>query len=296
MFLVSGPDIVVESCVAGVIGSFPTANCRSLEELDDWMDDITTRIDAARVAAERPTAPWAANLVTHSTNERLSDHLSLISKYKPPIVITALGSPRPAIASVRAYGGLIIADVPSVPLARKAVAAGVDGLACICAGAGGHTGHLSPFAFISAVREFFDGLLIVGGGISDGGGIAGAIAAGADLVYMGTRFLSSHESRAPVDYKRMVVECSTEDLIVSSALTGAAASWLKPSLKRQGVDLSGAAKPDFSGRSRWRDIWSAGQGLHKVMSFETVAAIVDDLEGEFGTALRRFECGMSASR
>src|SRR5579871_747367 len=197
MFLVSGPDLVVAACKAGVIGAFPTPNCRTTAALDEWMRDITERLAAARAAdPTTPLAPWAVNLITHSTNTRLADDLKLIATYKPPMVITALGSPKPAIDIVQGYGGVVIADVINLTLARKAVAVGADGIACVAAGAGGHTGALSPFAFLSAVREFFDGLVILGGGIGDGAGIAGAIVAGADLVYMGTSFIATEESIA----------------------------------------------------------------------------------------------------
>ncbi|MEQ1493598.1 MAG: nitronate monooxygenase, partial [Terricaulis sp.] len=229
MFLVSGPDLVVSACKAGIAGAFPTPNTRTSEELDAWMGEITGKLGP-------DDAPWVANLITHSTNARLADDLRLVAEYKPPVVITALGSPKPVMETVKAYGGLVFADVVNLKLARKAAEAGVDGMACISAGAGGHTGHLSAFAFISAVREFFDGYITVGGGIADGAGIAGAIAAGADFVYMGTRFLPTTESLAQQEYKNMVVECNADDLVVSAAITGTPASWLKPSLVAAGRD------------------------------------------------------------
>ncbi|MBL8337906.1 MAG: nitronate monooxygenase, partial [Rhodoferax sp.] len=237
MFLISGPALVLAACKAGIIGAFPTPNARPIEQLDRWMHEITEGL--ARARDEQPAAtigPWCANLVTHSSNTRLAEDLALVARYKPPIVVTALGSPKPAIEVVHSYGGLVFADVIGIALARKAVAAGADGLACVSAGAGGHTGFLSPFAFVSAVREFFDGQVIVGGGISDGWGIAGALAAGADFVYMGTRFIPTVESMAPEAYKQMVVDSSVDDLIVSSGITGTPASWLKPSLVANGLD------------------------------------------------------------
>jgi nitronate monooxygenase len=211
-------------------------------------------------------------------------------------VITALGSPKPAMQVVHGYGGLVFADVVNINLARKAAAAGVDGLACISAGAGGHTGHLNPFAFISAVREFFDGWIVVGGGISDGAGIAGAIAAGADFVYMGTRFLPSLESRAVQQYKQMVVDCGPDDVIVSAAITGTPASWLAPSLQACGMDpraLDGAVTRNYDTRGgdaykRWRDLWACGQGLQVIRAIEPVAAIVQRLEEEYVRASARF--------
>ena len=203
--------------------------------------------------------------------------------------------------TVKGYGGLVFADVVNMALAKKAADAGVDGLACISAGAGGHTGHLSPFAFVSAVREFFDGWLTIGGGIADGAGVAGAIAAGADMVYMGTRFLAAAESRAQDTYKQMIVDSGPDDLIVSSAITGTPASWLKPSLRAAGMDpdaLGGPITRDYSGdaaHKRWRDIWAAGQGLQKINAVEPTAAVVDRLEAEYRAAAARF-AGLNAPR
>lgn len=285
MFLISGPELVIAACRAGIVGAFPTTNARSVEELDAWMADI---------AASVGDAPWAANLITHSTNQRLPQDLELVAKYRPPLVITALGSPRPAIDLVHSYGGLVVADVVSLALARKAVGAGADGLACVSAGAGGHTGFISPFAFISAVRELTDGLVIVGGGIADGHGVAGAVAAGADLVYMGTRFIATVESRAVEDYKRMVVDANVDDLLVSASITGTPASWLKPSLRRAGLDPDRMPeKPERNydssqaGAKRWKDVWSAGQGVGAVRSIEPVGAVVDRLAREFASAVTR---------
>lgn len=288
MFLASGPELVIAACAAGIVGSFPTANCRTEEDLRAWMEAIVGGLEAASRNSDVVVAPWAANLVTHSTNLRLAGHLDLVAQYKPPIVVTALGSPRPVVDTVHRYGGQVIADVPNIELARKAVEAGADGLACIASGAGGHTGHLSPFAFISGVRAFFDGLLVVGGSIADGAGVAGAIAAGADLVYIGTRFLASNESRASTGHKQMIVDCSQSDLIVTSSVTGAPATWLRPSLTASGAEIEAATKPDFSGRSRWRDIWSAGQGLQLIHSIEPVSKIVDDLAIGYLAAASRF--------
>lgn len=286
MFLVSGPELVIAACKAGIAGAFPTPNTRTSAELDAWMGQITS-------ALAPNDGPWVANLITHSTNARLADDLRLVAEYKPPIVITALGSPKPVMETVKAYGGLVFADVVNLKLARKAAEAGVDGMACISAGAGGHTGHLSAFAFISAVREFFNGYITVGGGIADGAGIAGAIAAGADFVYMGTRFLPTTESLAQAEYKQMLVDCNADDLVVSAAITGTAASWLKPSLAAAGRDpdnLGGPAARDYSGDSnkRWRDIWAAGQGVGRTRAIESVSDVVNDLEREYRAAVQRF--------
>jgi nitronate monooxygenase len=286
MFLVSGPEMVIAACRAGTVGAFPAPNCRTAAELDSWM----TRIAAGVGSAGVDNAVWAANLVTHSSNPRLADDLALVAKHKPPVVITALGSPRPAIEVVHGYGGIVMADVTTVALGKKAAAAGADGLVCVSAGAGGHTGALSPFAFISALREFFPGYVCVGGGIADGAAVAGAIAAGADLVYMGTRFIAAAESMASPDYKALLVASGLDDLIVSSAVTGTAASWLKPSLLAAGYDLAGApVARDYGGdvQKKWRDVWSAGQGLHAVKAVEPVAVIVDTLQREYDAAATR---------
>lgn len=295
MFLVSGPEMVKAACRAGIIGALPAANARPIEVLDAWMRDITEALQGAvDVGAPVPT-PWAMNLMTHSSNKRLSDELALVERYRPPVVITALGSPRPAIELVHGYGGVVIGDVVNLTLARKAVEAGVDGLACICAGAGGHTGSLSPFAFVRAVREFFDGLLVLGGGIADGYGVAGAVAAGADLVYMGTRFIASTQSMAPAAYKQMLVDCQLDDLIVSASVTGTPASWLRPSLRAAGLDLDDMPPPpqrNYDGNRsltarRWVDTWSAGQGLGAIRRQAPVGDIVDELEAGYRNAMRR---------
>ena len=296
MFLISGPELVLAACRAGIIGAFPTPNARPIEMLDDWMKQITEGL--ARARDEQPAAtigPWCANLVTHSSNTRLPEDLAMVAKYKPPIVVTALGSPKPAIDIVHSYGGLVFADVIGLGLAKKAVAAGADGLACVSAGAGGHTGSLNPFAFVSAVRDFFDGYVIVGGGISDGWGVAGAMASGADYVYMGTRFIPVAESMAPAAYKQMVVDGTIDDLIVSAGITGTAASWLKPSLRALGIDpdnMPAAPERQYDSSKpvtarKWVDVWAAGQGLGTIRAVEPVAVVVAKLEQEYAQARAR---------
>ena len=296
MFLISGPDLVLAACKSGIVGSFPTPNARPIDQLDVWMKQITEGLAQARDKLPGQTiGPWCANLVTHSSNTRLAEDLELVAKYKPPIVVTALGSPKPAIEVVHAYGGLVFADVITISLAKKAVAAGADGLACVSAGAGGHTGFLSPFAFVSAVREFFEGYVVVGGGISDGAGVAGAVACGADFVYMGTRFIPTTESMAPDAYKDMVVASTVDDLIVSTGVTGTAASWLKPSLRANGLDPDNM--PDAPGRrydsnqsfagKKWMDVWAAGQGLGSIKAVEPTSVVVDRLVAEYTQAIRR---------
>lgn len=287
MFRISGPELVIAACKAGIAGAFPTTNARTLDELDQWMTTITEGI-------REQDGPWITNLITHSSRTRLADELKLVAEYKPPIVITALGSPKPVMDTVKSYGGLVFADVVNLDLARKAADAGVDGMACISAGAGGHTGHLSPFAFIAAIRELFQGVIAIGGGIADGYGVAGAIAAGADCVYMGTRFIPTHESRAEDRYKAMVLEAQLDDLVVSSAVTGTPASWLKTSLAEAGFtddSLVQTVPRDYSGTDakKWRDIWGAGQGVGRSQRLESVASVVIDLKQEYRAAGHRLQ-------
>jgi nitronate monooxygenase len=292
MFLVSGPDIVLAACAAGICGAFPAPNARSIEALEQWLLRVTSG-RAALAAGVAPVGPWALNLVTHSTYDRLGAELDLVDRFQPPLVITALGSPAPVVARVHAYGGLVIADVNSVALARKAAAAGVDGLALVCAGAGGHTGRISAFAFVPAVRRFFDGIVIVGGAIGTGGAIRAAELLGADLVYAGTPFIAASESLASDAYRDMVVRASLEDLVLSRALTGADAYYLRESIVAAGLDpdsLVGKDKVNWTNSQgqikAWKDVWSAGQGVESVRAIEPVAAIVRRLEAEYAEAVR----------
>lgn len=297
MFLVSGPELVIAACTSGIIGSFPTSNARPIEQLDQWMSTITGALAHYRQRNPGHTVgPWCANVITHRSNSRISQDMALLEKYQPPIVVTALGSPRPVLDVVHSYGGMVIADVINLTLAHKAADAGADGLACISAGAGGHTGFISPFAFVSAIRKFFDGYIVLGGGISDGYGIAGALAAGADAVYMGTRFIPTHESMASEAYKQMIVDSSLDDLVISDRITGTPASWLKPSLDLNDVSLdtmqAAPSRNYDSSQSmdsrRWKSIWAAGQGLGAIDQIQPVAQVVVDLELEFRQAVDRF--------
>jgi nitronate monooxygenase len=284
MFLVSGVEMVVAAAQAGALGAFPTTNCRTTEELDRWMAELSARVD---------NLPWAVNLITHSSNPRVQDDLAVIAKYRPPLVITALGSPGPVVSTVHGYGGIVLADVPDTGLARKALAAGADGLACLAAGAGGHTGHLSPFAFLSAVRQFHRGPLSIGGGIGDGAGVAAAIAAGADIACLGTRFLACRESLAGEAYKQAVIGAGIEDIVLSDRVTGTMASWLRPSLAAAGyLEPEVAATERRYGAAeeahkRWRDIWSAGQAVASVPAEERLGEIVATLSVGFDDARRR---------
>ncbi|MEJ8567886.1 NAD(P)H-dependent flavin oxidoreductase [Elongatibacter sediminis] len=292
MFLVSGPDLVIGACRSGIVGSFPAPNARTLDDLEAWLDRITGELDSMQRQGEVGATPvWAQNLVVHSTYERLDAELALVQKYRPPIVITALGSPRAVVEVVHDYGGLVIADVNNVAYARKAAEAGVDGLALVAAGAGGHTGQMAGFAFVPAVREFFDGILILAGAIGDGRAVRAAEILGAELSYMGTRFIATEESIAFEPYKQMVVESTFDDLLLSSSFTGAHAYYLRPSIVAAGLDpdnLPVKGRMDLTGSSTkikaWKDIWSAGQGIGTIHEIEPIGNVVDRLEAEYRAA------------
>ena len=291
MFLVSSIDLVMEACRNGVIGSIPTVNARTPQILDEWLGDLTARLDAARAAGGR-VAPWALSLITHSTNQRLKDDLELCLKYRPPLVITALGSPKPALEAVHSYGGLVFADVNTPEYAQKAVQAGADGLVLVCSGAGGHTGQIAAAAFVEAVREFYDGVIVIGGAIGSGSAVRSAQALGADLVYVGTRFIASNESLADQRYKKMVIECQSKDLVLTNAITGGWAYKLKPSLVAVGLnpdELKNVGKFDMNYADKqpkaWKDIWSAGQGVGAVRKAEPAAAIITRLRDEYAEAI-----------
>jgi nitronate monooxygenase len=286
MFLLSGPEMVIASCKAGIVGSFPTPNARTTGQLEEWLQEITEALDG-----DDNAAPWAINLVMHRTNPRCYEDLALAVKYKAPIVITALGSPKDAVEQVHGYGGKIYADVISPAFARKAAASGVDGLALICSGAGGHTGQLSPFAFVDEVRTFFDGEIILSGAISTGRAIRAAEVLGADYVYMGTRFIPTHECLAQEEYKQMVVDSTGADIVTSDAITGVKANWLRGSLVKGGYDpdnMPAAAEINFleaaSDVKRWRDVWAAGQGVGSIQKQQSIGEVVDQLEYEYNAA------------
>lgn len=286
MFLVSGPELVVAACRAGVIGALPAPNARELSTLEAWLATIS--------ADSQGQAPWALNLVTHSSYDRLAAELALVDRYQPPLVITALGSPAPAVQHVHAYGGKVFADVSNLAFARKAAATGVDGLVLVCAGAGGHTGTISPFAFVAAVREFYDGIIALSGSIGSGAAIRAAELLGADLAYAGTPFIVAEESLAAQAYRDMVVRASLEDLVLTKTFTGADAYYLRESIVAAGLDpdaLVGKDKMDWANSQgqlkAWKNIWSAGQGVNAIHATAPTARIVDRLVEEYAAALQQ---------
>lgn len=293
MFLVSGPELVIAACRNGVIGSFPAPNARPLEVLDAWMGRIAAELaDAARADPAARIAPWSLNLVVHSSYDRLPAELELVQQHRPPLVITALGSPARVVDAVHAYGGLVFADVGSIAMARKAAAAGVDGLILVSTGAGGHTGSVAPFVFVEAVRRFFDGIVVLAGGLCTGAAIRAAEVAGADLADIGTLFIAARESLASDDYRGMVVDAGVDDLVLTKAFTGASAYYLRRSIERSGLDpdnLAGKTSMDWSKSDTqlkaWKDIWSAGQSVAAVDRVESAGEIIARLRAEYLRAL-----------
>ncbi len=285
MFLVSGPDMVIAACKAGIMGSMPGPNARTIEDLRQWFETITSALGT-------DDAPWAFNMITHNSYGRFDEEIALVSEFKPSLVITALGGPHRVTDAVHAYGGLVFADVNSPAYAKKAVEKGADGLVLVCSGAGGHTGEYSMLPFVDEVRSFFDGPLIVGGGISTGKAVRAVENLGADFAYVGTRFLAAPETMIPDEYRRMVIESHMEDLIASRAITGALGNWMKASVERAGIsldDMQTAAKIDFSGdmhsgSKAWKHVWSAGQGVGTINAIEPVSKIVKELEEAYVAA------------
>ena len=293
MFLVSGPDLLKACCRAGVIGSLPAPNARTIEVLEQWLQEITSDFDAARLEGVKP-APWLFNMIVHNTYDRYPAELELVKRFQPPIVSTALGSPKRVIESVHGYGGQVISDVITPAMARKAVDAGVDGLILVCNGAGGHTGNYNPFAFIAEVREFWDGPLGLAGAISTGRDIHAAQVLGADFAVLGTRFIATVESLVSDAYRDMLVECFIDDLVPTKAVSGVLANWMKPSLAKAGIDpaVHQAAAIDFSGNiasanKAWKDVWSAGHGVAQIKTSGTTEQLVAELECGYRLSIDR---------
>ncbi|MFD0049651.1 NAD(P)H-dependent flavin oxidoreductase [Actinomycetes bacterium NPDC127524] len=297
MFLISGPELVKACCLNGVIGSFPAPNARPIEVLDQWMGEISSALDEAKQNnPQRKIAPWAMNMVVHSTYSRLEDELELVKKHKPPLVITSLGSPKAVVDIVHSYGGAVFSDVSSVPFAKKAAEAGVDGLIAVASGAGGHAGDINSFAFVDSIRTFWDGIIILAGSITTGRSILAAQAAGADLAYMGTRFIVAKESMAAMEYREMLVEASQEDIILTNAFSGVNCNMLKPSISKAGIDPETLVKKDkveFDSMQKetnskaWKDIWSAGHGVGAIKKIDSAAGIISELKQEYQESLKK---------
>jgi nitronate monooxygenase len=287
MFLVSGVDLVAAACRHGVIGAFPTVNCRSPDELDAWLTEIKDRLRAVSDEGGRAAAPICPNLIVHRSNARLGEDLAVLLKHKPEIVITSVGSPQPVVKQLHDAGALVFADVASIRHAERAIESGADGLVLLTAGAGGQTGWLNPFAFVRAVRAFFNGPIVLAGGISDGRALRAAEVLGCDLAYMGTRFIATRESMADARYKAMLVASSADDILLTTAFTGLQTNMLKPSISAAGLDPDnlpprGAIEIgndiDVAARERrpkrWRDVWSAGHSTSGITDVPAVEELV----------------------
>ena len=292
MFIVSTPRLVLAQCKAGIVGSFPALNARPASQLDDWLAEITGELKAhARANPQAVVAPFAVNQIVHSSNNRLEQDVALCVKHRVPIIITSLRPPAEVVAAVHGYGGIVFHDVINLRHAEKAAAQGVDGIIAVCAGAGGHAGTLSPFALVKQIREIYAGTIILSGAMSTGADLLAAQVLGADLAYLGTRFIATEEGNAPAEYKQMLIDSRGEDIVYTSLFSGVAGNYLRGSVTRAGLDPDRLPEADKTkmnfgtgGSSEfkaWRDIWSAGQsvsGIHRVAS---VAALVDELERDY---------------
>lgn len=298
LFIISNPDLVIAQCKAGVVGSFPSLNARPIEELERWLQRITSELDAYDKAnPEAPSAPFAVNLIVHNSNSRLQEDLELCVKYRAPIVITSLGAKEFVNEAIHSYGGIVFHDIINNRFARKAIEKGADGLIAVAAGAGGHAGTISPFALIQEIREWFDGPLLLSGSIATGDAVLSARAMGADLAYIGSAFIATDEANAEAAYKQAIVDYNASDIVYSNLFTGVHGNYLAPSIRAAGLDPdnlpeSDPTKMDFgSGGNQdakaWKNIWGCGQGIGAVKAIGSAASLVDRLSGEYEAARAR---------
>lgn len=290
MFLISNPQLVLACCGSGVVGSFPALNQRDSAGFKAWLEEIE-----AGLAQLQAPAPYAVNLIVHPTNPRLQADLALCVEHRVPIVITSLGAVKEVVDAVHGYGGLVFHDVTTRRHAEKAAEAGVDGLIAVAAGAGGHAGTWSPFALVVEIRQFFDKTLLLAGCINHGHEVLAAQLLGADLAYMGTRFIATQESHAQGDYKQMLLDAKAADIIHTPAVSGIPASFLRPSLEQAGYDMAalksgheqGKLKPIDDEAKAWKTVWSAGQGVGEIHDLPAAASLIERLHGEYHNALER---------
>jgi len=298
MFIVSGPELVIAQCKAGIVGSFPALNARPQTMLDEWLVRIKDELAAYKDAnPDAPVAPYAVNQIAHMSNDRLMADMETCVKHQVPIIITSLRPPAEIVEAVHSYGGVVFHDVINLRHAMKAMEQGVDGIITVCAGAGGHAGTTSPFALVKEVREEFDGTIILSGSMSQGNDALAAQAIGADLAYIGTRFIATKEANAPSGYKEMIVASKSADIVYSSLFTGVSGSYLKGSIENAGMDPENLPEADKSkmdfgsgGGSKakaWKDIWGAGQGVGTVHDIPSVEELVLRMEREYQDAAGR---------
>ncbi|MFN9541674.1 MAG: NAD(P)H-dependent flavin oxidoreductase [Alphaproteobacteria bacterium] len=297
LFIVSGPELVIAQCKAGIVGSFPALNARPAELLDKWLERIKNELDDHEQKTGRKAAPFAVNQICHHSNDRLMQDMAMCVKHKVPIIITSLRAPAEVVRAAHSYGGLVYHDVINIRHAKKAVEEGVDGLILVCTGAGGHAGTLSPFALVPEVRQWFNGTVLLSGSIAHGSSILSALALGADLAYIGTRFIATTEANADQRYKQMLVETAAQDIVYSNLFTGVHGNYLAPSITAAGLDPANLPEADKSKmnfgsggnmeKKAWKDIWGAGQGVGQIQDVKPVADVVAQLKREYEEARRR---------
>ncbi len=302
MFIVSTPTLVVAQCKAGIVGSFPALNARPASQLDEWLSRITEELAAyAQANPLAKVAPFAVNQIVHASNDRLEHDIRCCVKHRVPIVITSLRPPAEVVSAVHSYGGLVFHDVINLRHAEKAAAQGVDGIIAVCAGAGGHAGRLSPFALVKQIREIYAGAIILSGAMSTGADVLAAQALGADLAYLGTRFIATVEANASDAYKQMLIDSRAEDIVYTSLFSGIPGNYLRGSVVKTGMDpdkLPDADKTAMnfgsSGNTElkaWKDIWSAGQSVSGIHEVETVQALIDRMANDYEATRARLLCG-----
>jgi nitronate monooxygenase len=294
LFIVSGPDLVIAQCKAGIVGSFPALNARPAPVLDEWLTRIETELARWEAETGKKAAPYAVNQICHASNDRLAHDMDMCVKHKVPIIITSLRAPAQIVQAAHSYGGVVFHDVINIRHARKAADEGVDGLILVCAGAGGHAGALSPFALVPEVKRWFGGTVLVSGSIAHGASVLASLALGADLAYIGTRFIATAEANADARYKQMLIETAAEDIVYSNLFTGVHGNYLGPSIVAAGLDPQNLPQADKSKmnfgsggnmeKKAWKDIWGAGQGVGQIDAVETVADVVARLAAEYANA------------
>ena len=295
LFIISGPEMVIAQCKAGVVGSFPSLNARPISQLDEWLHQITEELAAHnRAHPDRPAAPFAVNQIVHKTNNRLEEDIALCGKWQVPLLITSLGAREDVYQAAHSWGGIVLHDVINNRFARKAIEKGADGLIPVAAGAGGHAGAQSPFALMQEIRTWFDGLVALSGAIGHGRSILAAQALGADFAYIGSAWIATNEARAAESYKQAIVDSGADDIIYSNLFTGVHGNYLRSSIANAGLDpdnlpVSDPSKMNFGSGGNteakaWKDIWGSGQGIGTITQVESVADRVDRFEAEYHAA------------
>ena len=295
LFIISNPKLVIEQCKAGVVGSMPALNARPAAQLEEWLIEITETLAAYNKAnPDKPAAPYAINQIVHKSNDRLEHDMAMCVKYKVPIIITSLGAREDINQATHSYGGVVLHDIINNKFAHKAIEKGADGLIAVAAGAGGHAGEKSPFAWIQEIRQWFDGPVALSGSIASGEAVLAAQAMGADFAYIGSAFIATHEARAADAYKQAIVDCNSDDIVYSNLFTGVHGNYLAPSIKSAGLDPSNLPVSDpstmnFGGDAKkaWKDIWGCGQGIGAVDAVVSTADYIAKLKQQYAAARAR---------